>query len=363
MKKFKIVAVIGARPQFVKAAAIVRAWRKSPAGRSLSFVWVHTGQHYDHRLSGIFFKELSLPKPRYDLRVGSLPHASQTGRMLSGIEKVLRSEKPDMVLVFGDTNSTLAGALAAAKLCIPVAHVEAGLRSFNRALPEELNRVVTDRISDLFFCPTASAVRQLAHEGITRGVFLVGDVMADVLRQHHKIPAHTNSRPYYLATIHRNTNTDTPSRLARIFRALDGLDEKVVLPLHPRTAGKIQKNERLRKTLALAENIRTIQPVSYEKMLALEKTAKGILTDSGGVQKEAFLLRVPCVTLRTETEWPETLRYGWNELCEPSAKKILKSFARIKRRRGRTPAVFGRGNAALKIIQILKKDLEARKRP
>lgn len=355
----KVLAVIGARPQFVKAAAITRAHHASAAKKRFRFVWVHTGQHYDVRLSRVFFREFSLPKPRYNLRVGSLPHTKQIGRMFEGLERVMMKENPDLVLVFGDTNSTLAGALAAAKLQVPVAHIEAGLRSFNRAMPEETNRVVTDVLSSLWFCPTAFARKQLLREGIRKNVHLVGDVMADVLAANVKKMKRARRAPYYLATIHRNTNTDIPSRLAAIFRGLAAMDREVLMPLHPRTRNAMRRNAAAQKIVRSAANLKLLQPQPYLKMLSLEKYADGVITDSGGVQKEAFWLGIPCVTLRRETEWSETLASGMNTLCEPSAKAIRSAFRRMEKtvRRKSLPV----SGASARIIRVLDRFLAKRK--
>jgi len=321
----KIVSVVGARPQFVKCAPVSGELR-----RLATEILVHTGQHYDDRMSGVFFTELGIPAPEYNLGVGSGLHGEQTGEMLKRIERVLVDERPDRVLVYGDTNSTLAAALAAAKLGIAVAHVEAGLRSFNRAMPEETNRVLTDHVSALLFCPTTTAVKNLAAEGLTAGVHLVGDVMHDVLagslaaaETRSTVLATLGLRPagYFLGTVHRAENTDRPERLQRIVGAFNDLAAStapVVFPVHPRT----------RKLLdaagwEIAPAVRMIEPVSYLDMLMLEKHARAILTDSGGVQKEAFWLHVPCLTLRDETEWVETLETGANTLVGADRAKIV----------------------------------------
>jgi UDP-N-acetylglucosamine 2-epimerase (non-hydrolysing) len=312
----KVVSVVGARPQFIKCAPVSRELR-----RVATEVLVHTGQHYDDNMSGVFFAELGIPKPDYNLGVGSGLHGEQTAEMLKRIEGLLLSERPDHVLVYGDTNSTLAAALAAAKLRIPVAHVEAGLRSRNRAMPEEINRVLTDHVSALLFCPTPTAVKNLALEGLTAGVHLVGDVMYDALRAnlaaaetHSTTLATLGLQPgsYFLGTVHRAANADRLENLHHIVGAFNDLADPavpVVFPVHPRT----------RKLLAAARwdigpAVRMIEPVSYLDMLVLEKNARAILTDSGGVQKEAYWLQVPCVTLRDETEWVETVDAGWNVL-------------------------------------------------
>ena len=363
MRRFKIAAVVGARPQFIKAAAIVRAHRAAAFKKKLDIFWVHTGQHYEHRLSRIFFKELLIPTPKYNLGVGSLPQGAQTGLMMWKLEDVLLREKPQGVLLFGDTNSTLAGALAAAKLNLPVFHVEAGLRSHNFRMPEEINRILTDRLSELLFCPTPGALRELKKEGLEKKARIVGDVMADILYAYKGEPKRARQKPYYLATIHRNTNTDDPVRLEKILKALGGLGQKTVLPLHPRTRDKIKRSKRLRRLLRSLTQLHLREPASYLEMLALEKNAGGIITDSGGVQKEAYLFGVPCVTLRRETEWPETVRRGMNTLCEPDAAAILKAFKKMQgpARRKQAP-LYGRGDASQKILKAVIGHLSGRGR-
>ncbi len=350
----KIVSIVGARPQFIKAAALSRVLRSQH-----DEVLVHTGQHYDPQLSDVFFNELDIPAPDYNLGVGSDSHARQIARMLEGIEKVLLKERPHQVLVYGDTNSTLAGALAAAKLGLPLAHVEAGLRSFDRTMPEELNRVLTDHCANLLLCPSALAVTNLAAEGITDGVHLVGDVMYDSLLRHVQsghldeaglVRWNVSPRGYALATVHRAANTDDPARLSSILQALGKLPEPVVFPVHPRT----------RKAMADAgieapENVRLIEPLGYDDMLLLESAAACILTDSGGVQKEAFFFGVPCVTLRDETEWPETVECGWNILAGCDMDRIVAAAGRPLPQRER-PLLFGDGHAAEKIVDVLEGD-------
>ncbi len=355
MKRFKIAAVIGARPQFIKAAAIVRAYKVPIFKNKLDIFWIHTGQHYDHRLSNIFFKELLIPKPKYHLGVGSLPQGAQTGLMMQKIESVLIKESPDAVLVFGDTNSTLAGALAAAKLCVPVFHVEAGLRSFNWAMPEEINRVVTDRISSLLFCPTTDSLSQLKREGLGQRAHVVGDVMADILYFYKtKLSSLMEKKPYYLATIHRSTNTDDQKRLESILKALTDLRHRIIFPLHPRTRNKIKSSPVLTRLLRTSLRIKIIDPVSYLEMLNLEKHADGIITDSGGVQKEAWIWGIPCVTLRRETEWRETVQRGLNTLCEPDATRIKRAFQKMKSNKsGRKSVLYGSGNASSQILKIM----------
>jgi len=323
----KVVTVIGARPQFIKAAPVSRAFRSAEARKSIEEVIVHTGQHYDASMSQVFFDQLGLPKPKYNLGVGSGSHGEQTGQMLAGLEKIMLEEQPHHVLIYGDTNSTLAGALAASKLHIPLAHVEAGLRSFNRRMPEEINRIIADHTSDLLFAPTETAVENLRREGIVRGVHLVGDVMQDAIADSVEVAKEKSvileklkvkAGNYLLVTVHRAENTDDPCRLSGILKAIRALsaESDTIWPLHPR----------LRKHLAYAEafsqHLRLIEPVAYLDMLELQRNAKVVLTDSGGIQKEAQWLEVPCVTLRDETEWVETVECGWNRLAGADPDRI-----------------------------------------
>jgi UDP-GlcNAc3NAcA epimerase len=326
-------------------------------------ILVHTGQHYDHNMSQIFFDQMNLPQPKYNLGIGSRSHAQMTAGMLIKIEKVLMEEKPDWVLVYGDTNSTIAGALAATKLQIPVGHVEAGLRSYNRRMPEEINRILTDRISHILFCPTASAVEILKREGLVRGVFNVGDVMYDAFLA-YKDQALIQSavmddlglkpKNFCLVTVHRQENTDDPSRLSGIFSAFNELAEEkcpFVIPLHPRTR-KVIRNQ----ILHLEKNpwVHIISPVSYLDMLALESQARIIFTDSGGMQKEALFARVPCITLRDETEWNETVAAGWNHLAGAEKKSIIEIFHEVKNSaREDPPNFFGDGNSRNLIVKHL----------
>lgn len=350
----KIATVVGARPQFIKLALFSRQLRVKH-----SEILIHTGQHYDSNLSGVFFKELHIPKPDYNLNVGSYGQGEQTARMLMGIEVILLKEKPDIVIVYGDTNSTLAGALAAAKLNIPIAHIESGLRSYRKDMPEEINRILTDHISSFLFCPTMSAVKNLRKEGIVKGVYNVGDVMYDALVFYLKI-AKKKSRilskfglckgSYFLATIHRAENTNSEKKLKKIMDIFANLDMTVVFPVHPRTA-KALKDFGLNK---FGSNIMPVEPLNYFDMLILEANAKVILTDSGGIQKEAFFLNVPCLTLREETEWLETVSGGGNKVVGIEKHNVIKEinkFDKIKLKNNMIP--FG-GMACRKIIRILE---------
>lgn len=360
----KIVSVVGTRPQFIKAAPVSWELRKEHKE-----ILVHTGQHYDYFMSAVFFDELGIPKPDYNLGVGSASHGKQTGEMLIRIEEVLLRERPDWVLVYGDTNSTLAGALAAAKLHIPVAHVEAGLRSFNREMPEEVNRVLTDHVSDLLFCPTETAVRNLAREGITQGVHLVGDTMydavlqfAEIARQRSTILQDLGLKPksYLLATVHRPYNTDVPENLRNILAAFAEIEEPIILPVHPRTRQRIvefglgnPQSFDYAQDKSATRNPKLIEPVGYLDMLVLEQNARLILTDSGGMQKEAYFFGVPCVTLRPETEWVETVEAGWNVVVGASGAQIVSAVNGRKSPKGTPPAVFGDGQAAERIVGLI----------
>lgn len=350
----KVVTIVGARPQFIKAWPVGRALHAAGIDEYL----VHTGQHYDERMSQVFFDEMKIRRPDQNLGIGSAAHGAQTGRMLEGLERVLIDQRPDWVLVFGDTNSTLAGALAACKLEIPIAHVEAGLRSFNRSMPEEHNRVLTDHCSELLLCPTRTAVDNLAREGVTREVHLVGDVMYDAVL-HFGAVARERSRivedctaadgDYYLATIHRAYNTESPKRLLALLAALDQLDAPVILPLHPRTRAGLT-------TLASGptfSRLRLVDPVGYLDMLRLEQGARAIVTDSGGVQKEAYFFGVPCFTLRPETEWVETVASGWNTLMGEVGSGLAQAVSSFHRPPSPPPRVFGSGDAAQCIATLL----------
>lgn len=349
----KIVSIVGARPQFIKCAPVSHELRKKHEE-----ILIHTGQHYDPEMSDVFFDELQIPKPDYHLDVGSGSHGKQTGAILERVEDVLLKEIPDLVLVYGDTNSTLAGALAAAKLHIPVAHVEAGLRSFDRTMPEEINRVVTDHVSDILFCPTKTAMDNLAHEGLNKGTYMVGDVMVDALRNNTSI-SECKSRiiellgltrgNYFVATVHRPANTDDRLKLTAIVEAFGESGKDVVFPVHPRTKKYLHEYGLWD---SLSENIKCIDPLGYIDMLHLMKHAKKILTDSGGIQKEAYILGIPCITMRENTEWIETLTGGWNVLVGADKKMILAAIMAD----GRTSAdntVFGKGDSAKRIVKIL----------
>lgn len=351
----KILTVVGARPQFVKASEISHVLRQANTE-----VLVHTGQHYDDLMSEVFFRELEIPQPDYNLEVGSAGHSVQTGEMLIRMEPIFEQEKPDCVLVYGDTNSTLAGSLVASKLHIPVAHIEAGLRSFNRKMPEEINRVLTDHISQWLFCPSPKAMDNLKSEGITKGVHVVGDVMYDVILRHigsaekkSNILDLLNLEPgkYLLATVHRAANVDDAERLFNILETFSLLDETVVFPIHPRTFKAIQS-----AGFSTGKNIKFIEPVGYLNMLWLEKNARMILTDSGGVQKEAYWLGIPCITLREETEWEETVQAGWNIVTGVERAKIMDTVRNFPIPDSR-PALFGNGDASQKIIKRLMSEI------
>lgn len=356
----KLVTIIGARPQFIKTAMINRALMQQ---EDISEVVIHTGQHYDNKMSDIFFSELGIPSPKYNLGIGGGLHGAMTGAQLAGIEEVLILEKPDCVIVFGDTNSTMAGALAASKLHIPIAHVEAGLRSFNRKMPEELNRVVTDHLSDLLFAPTDAAIKNLSNEGIAENkCHNVGDIMLDAALFYGDL-AHKRSEilnllglsknRYALVTVHREENTSNPSILEEIISSFNKVSQSltVIWPIHPGTLQLIHKYSLKRK---LGENVRLIDPVGYLDMIMLEKNAAVIATDSGGIQKEAFFHKVPCVTLREETEWFELVDAGWNYLSPPLishdiSKNILTAIGGI----GKDISPYGVGNSSHRIISAL----------
>jgi UDP-N-acetylglucosamine 2-epimerase len=352
----KIVSIVGARPQFIKAAPVCRALRVEHEE-----VLVHSGQHYDYEMSDVFFEELGIPAPDFSLGVGSGGHGQQTGAMLGMLEGLLIEQEPDWVVIYGDTNTTLAGALAAAKLRIPVAHVEAGLRSFNREMPEEINRIVADHTSDLLLAPTPVAVDNLAAEGITEGVELVGDVMLDTARffADRVDTAGTLSEfgveegGYFFATVHRAGNSDDPAHLASIVSAFSRLELPVVWAVHPRTRQNLADFE-LDAAVEAAENVHAVPPVSYGEAIALLKNAAALLTDSGGMQKEAYFFGVPCVTLREETEWVETVDLGWNVLTGTDEDAIVTAAA-ARPRPDERPSVYGDGHAAEAIASALQR--------
>jgi UDP-N-acetylglucosamine 2-epimerase len=348
----KIVTIVGARPQFIKAAPVSKILRKYHKE-----LLINTGQHYDPELSTVFYHDLALPYPDINLQVGSGTHGVQTGTMLIEIEKVLEREKPDWVLVYGDTNSTLAGGLAAAKMHIRLAHVEAGLRSFNRNMPEEINRVLTDHLSELLFCPSSQAVDNLKREGIIDGVHEVGDVMADALAQYRLIAQKESTiikrlqiepKRYLLLTLHRAENTEDASKLFDVLSALEHKEEKVIFPVHPRTQKLLSKLN----PPFVGKSVHTILPLGYLDMIQLISHARVVLTDSGGLQKEAYWLEVPCLTLREETEWVETVQTGWNRLVGTDRSRIKQALAEIDPPEDR-PTLYGDGKAAERIVNIL----------
>ena len=357
MQMKRIVTVVGARPQFIKAAAVNRAMGRRKG--DIHHFLLHTGQHYDGNMSKVFFQELELPEADRNLGISGGTHGAMTGAMLAGIEEVLLEQKPDWMLVYGDTDSTLAGALAAAKLHVPVTHVEAGLRSFNRRMPEEINRVLADHVSDLLMCPTVTAVENLRTEGIEKGVHMVGDVMYDAALFYEPRAAERSLlgelglRPgeFFLSTCHRAENTDDKRRLQGILEALSRASRQypVVLPIHPRTTRRLTEHG-----LAVDGDVRVIPPVGYLQMADLERNARALLTDSGGVQKEAYFYGVPCITLRTETEWVETVEAGWNTVvdCDPDRVMAAVDLVDEVRKRPR-PDLYGSGDAADKIVEIL----------
>ena len=357
----KVVSIVGARPQFIKAAVVSKKIRS----KGIKELIVHTGQHYDFSMSNIFFKELNLPMPDYYLGIGSGLHGEQTGKMLIELEKVYIREKPNLVIVYGDTNSTLAGALAASKLHIPIAHVEAGLRSFNKQMPEEINRVLTDHISDLLFTPTETAVKNLLREGIMEDVYNVGDVMFDVaLESIQKVNEDRvlekyglGKKNFILTTIHRAENTDNSKSLRSIWEALNELARKgykIFFPIHPRTRNALEKFDLLSQK---NRNLLVVGPVSYFEMLALEKHAKVIITDSGGVQKEGYFWGTPCIIPRNETEWVELVDIGFNVLVGANKDNILEAVNSIMNRNSCKDVprdLYGSGNASEKIVNIIR---------
>jgi UDP-GlcNAc3NAcA epimerase len=359
----RILSVIGARPQFIKASIVSLRISQCHIYEEFS---VHTGQHYDANMSDIFFSELGLKNPQINLGIGSGSHGAQTGQMLEALERTMIDMRPDIVLVYGDTNSTMAGALAAVKLHIPVAHVESGLRSYNREMPEEINRIVTDHVSDLLFAPTDTAVSNLLAEGIGRKkIHLVGDVMYDVAMKYGEIADKRSdvlsrygvkSKDYVLATIHRAENTDNPQRLSGIWRGLQVISkhQRVIMPIHPRTRKML---ESAAIGIHSCAGVRVVEPVGYLDMVMLEKNASVIITDSGGVQKEAYFHRVPCITLRDETEWVELVKQGYNQLVGTDPIDISKAYklAESKTVSDTNIDLYGKGNAAELLVNVLEK--------
>ena len=361
MKTYKIITILGARPQFIKAGTVSRAIMQHNQSKlkseKLDEIIVHTGQHFDANMSDIFFDEMKIPKPNYNLDINGLSHGAMTGQMIEKIEEVLLKEKPDWVMVYGDTNSTIAGALAASKLHIKVAHVEAGLRSFNMNMPEEVNRILTDRISNVLFCPTKSAVDNLKKEGYENldiKIVKNGDVMQDGALFYKDLAVKpddvTLNNEYILTTIHRAENTDDPKRLKAIFEALNEIvkEIQIVLPLHPRT-----KNILKTSNINLSNNITIIEPIGYLEMVYLIKNSKMIMTDSGGLQKEAFFFEKPCITLRDETEWVELVENGFNVLAGANYNKVLELYRTYKFNTHFDVDLYGGGKASQKIVDSL----------
>ncbi|QQV67712.1 UDP-N-acetylglucosamine 2-epimerase [Acinetobacter junii] len=349
----KIVTVLGARPQFIKAAAFSREIAKHT---NISEVIVHTGQHYDQNMSDVFFKEMNIPLPKYKLKTGGKNHGAMTGQQLEKIEEILLTEKPDLVLVYGDTNSTLAGALAATKLHIPIAHVEAGLRSFNKKMPEEINRILTDQVSDYLFVPSVGAKQNLLNEGVgEEKIFVVGDIMYDVSLYYKEKMVKPNwfdslnLTNFILCTIHRAENTDDAEKLGDIFKGLELSKKDIILPLHPRTVNKIKQYG-----LDIPQNIRVIEPIGYLEMVWLEVHCDLVVTDSGGVQKEAYFHGKYCVTLREETEWVELVEGGLNRLVGSDFEKIQWACEQLFEHNP-TMGIYGDGNTARQIIREIEK--------
>lgn len=351
----KIVSIIGARPEFIKEAPLSKELRK----RHKEIV-IHTGQHYDYEMSKVFFDGLNIPEPDYNLEVGSGPHGKQTAEMMIRIENILLKEKPDLVIVYGDTNTTVAGAIAASKLNIKLAHIESGMRSYDRKMPEEINRIATDHVSDILFCSTNIAVQNLRKEGIAKNVFNVGDVMIDAIKQNIIIAEKSDilkklklrAKEYLVATVHRASNTDNRENLLNIINAFIDSKEKIVFPLHPRTEKFIEMYN-LDKKLKNSK-VEIIKPLGYMDMLILEKNAKKILTDSGGVQKEAYFFKVPCITLRGTTEWVETVKDGWNILTGSNKSKILKALKSFNPKKNQSEK-YGSGNASKNIVNVINR--------
>lgn len=354
----KVLTVIGARPQFIKCGPVSRVLRKN-----FKEILVHTGQHYDEEMSKVFFKQLNIPKPDYNLNVGSASHAVQTASIMIGLEKIILKNRPNLIIIYGDTNSTLAGALVGAKLQIPIAHIEAGLRSFNKKMPEELNRITADHYSDFLFCPSETSVSNLKSEGIKKNVFMVGDVMKDAVLNNINLvnPVEICKRfnldfdeTFYFLTIHRQENTDDPKRFKKIIRILELIKYQVVFPIHPRTRKIIKQNK-----FVLPSNVSIINPINYLESICLQKLAKIIITDSGGIQKEAYFLHTPCITLRDETEWVETVKDGKNRVVGTDINKFRRAEEKFLQTKlnFNSNAFYGDGKASKKIADILRKNL------
>lgn len=382
MKKLKLLTVIGARPQIIKAAALSRAIKNNFSDQ-LQEIIVHTGQHYDENMSAVFFAELGIPQPDYNLSVGSASHGVQTARMIEGIEKILIDEKPDFLVLYGDTNSTLAGAVAASKIHIPIVHIEAGLRSFNKSMPEEINRILCDHSATLLFSPTKTGFDNLLKEGFKDdnkapfhvdkpGIYHCGDVMYDNSKYFAEMAMKNSTllkdlglekSPFILCTIHRNANTDEPKRLQQIFEALLEIvsmsGQTLVLPLHPRTSKLLKTNlqEETYQEIVNHENIKLIPPVSFLAMIALEKQSTMIITDSGGVQKEAYFFQKPCIIMRPETEWKEIVAVGAAVIADASKEKIVRTWKAFHENPpANYPEIFGDGDAASFICEEMLKN-------
>lgn len=351
----KLITIVGARPQFVKAAVVSR--EISDNNSAIKEIIVHTGQHFDNNMSEVFFEELKIPKPNYNLEIGGGTHGQNTGRMIEKIEEVLIKEKPDCIVVYGDTDSTLAGAIAAVKLHIPIAHVEAGLRSFNNFMPEEINRIITDRISEILFTPSSFATQNLINEGISKDkIHQVGDIMYDAAKYYSSIYDHNNilvnkfnlsPQNYHLATIHRAENVDNRNIIFEIIKGFGKSNQKIVWPIHPRTKKRIEDFG-----IEIPSNIIVLPPLGYLDMILLEKNAKSIITDSGGVQKEAFFHGVPCITVRNETEWIELVELGFNKLINVDANAIAKCIIEFCPTFV-TSNIYGDGNTSKKIVNLI----------
>ncbi|MDP2683942.1 MAG: UDP-N-acetylglucosamine 2-epimerase (non-hydrolyzing) [bacterium] len=356
----KIISIVGTRPQFIKVAPLHKILQTK-----YNHLILHTGQHYDENMSEIFFKQFSLKNPDYCLHVGSGNHGEQSGKMLIEIEKILIKEKPNLVIVYGDTNSTLSGILASSKLHIPTAHIEAGMRSFNRGMPEEINRIVADHLSNINFCVTKSSFNNLVNEGITKNIHHVGDTMYDTFLQFNLLIKNKKNLldkynlvpyKYIITTIHRASNTEIKSNLTSIINALIKSNEKIIFPIHPRTKKYLIKYSLINKILK-SKNIQIINPIGYLELLTLTKYAKKVVTDSGGVQKEAYFLKVPCITLRDETEWIETTENNWNILVGSDEKKILNGL-KNKKKPKKYNLIYGKGDTSNKIMGYLNKFLK-----